>query len=169
MTTLTLDSQESKIPTPAESEAAKQSSRQLLQIMAKSHAQKLIQLSLNPWEGGLSAQGHLPRELPNDVVTIPTAALRMLNEILVQMAEGNTVTIIPIHAELTTQEAADLMNVSRPYLIEQLEHGKIPFHKVGAHRRIRFKDLMEYKKVVDAQREKAMDEMASDAQELGLY
>ena len=71
--------------------------------------------------------------------TIPAAAYRLLVDALTQMAQGNAVSPIPIHAELTTQEAADLLNVSRPYLIKQIELGKIPHHKVGKYRRIYFK------------------------------
>ena len=77
---------------------------------------------------------------------IPEAALRMLKNLLVQLSLGNSVTLMPIHAELTTQEAADLLSVSRPYLVGLLEAGKLPFHKAGSHRRIVLKDLMAYKK-----------------------
>jgi excisionase family DNA binding protein len=85
------------------------------------------------------------------------------------MSQGNAVTIIPIHAELTTQEAADLINVSRPFLIKQIDAGVIPHHKVGTHRRVRFTDLMEYKKNIDAARSKVLTELVEESQRLGLY
>lgn len=103
-----------------------------------------------------------------ELIELPTSALHLLIEMLSQMAQGNAVTLIPIHAELTTQEAADLLNVSRPYLVKLLESGKIPFRKVGRHRRVRFEDLMSYKEQVDRQRMSALDELASQAQELNL-
>ncbi|HZK67184.1 MAG TPA: helix-turn-helix domain-containing protein [Chloroflexota bacterium] len=76
---------------------------------------------------------------------------------------------MPVHAELTTQQAADLLNVSRPHLIKLLETGEIPFHKTGTHRRIRFDDLMRYGRLRDQKEASALDEMARDAQEMGLY
>jgi excisionase family DNA binding protein len=75
---------------------------------------------------------------------------------------------LPIHAELTTQEAADLINVSRPFLVDQLEAGRIPFTKLGKHRRVKFHDLMAYKSRVDSLRDLALDELVAIDQELGL-
>lgn len=76
--------------------------------------------------------------------------------------------LIPIHAELTTQEAADILNVSRPFLIKLIESSEIPCRKVGRHRRIRFEDLMNYKQQIDSARMQALDELASQAQELNM-
>ncbi|MEC4983410.1 MAG: helix-turn-helix domain-containing protein [Oscillatoria sp. PMC 1068.18] len=103
-----------------------------------------------------------------ELIELPTSAVHLLIEMLSQMAQGNAVTLIPIHAELTTQEAADLLNVSRPYFVKLLESGKIPFRKVGRHRRVRFEDLMNYKEQIDRQRMSALDELAAQAQELHL-
>ena len=102
------------------------------------------------------------------VLTLPVAAARLLEHLLTEMAHGNAVTLIPVHAELTTQEAADYLNVSRPYLVRLLEENAIGFHKVGTHRRVRFQDLKTYKDQMDAKREKAMSELVAEAQELGL-
>lgn len=101
-------------------------------------------------------------------IKIPFSAIRLLVEILTQMAEGNAVTLIPIHAELTTQEAANLLNISRPYLIKLLESGKIPFHKVGTHRRILFADLLVFKEKANKDGQKALDELTEQAQELDM-
>jgi excisionase family DNA binding protein len=99
---------------------------------------------------------------------LPQAATRLIQHLLTEMAQGNAVTIIPIHAELTTQEAADFLNVSRPYLVRLLEQKKMPFHMVGTHRRVRFEDLMAFKASFEKSRREAMDELATQAQELGM-
>ena len=101
-------------------------------------------------------------------ITLPFPAVKLLLQILTQMAEGNAVTLIPIHAHLTTQEAANLLNVSRPFLIKLLDAGKIPFHKVGTHRRVCFKDLLEFKSQSDKASKRALNELADQAQELDM-
>lgn len=101
-------------------------------------------------------------------IRIPVSALRLLIDVLTQIGEGNAVSIIPIHAELTTQEAADVLNVSRPFVIQLLEQKEIPFHRVGTHRRIRYQDLMDYKERLDKERAAALDELAEQAQRLNM-
>lgn len=101
-------------------------------------------------------------------IELPTSALRLLVDILAELADGNAVQVVPIHAELTTQEAADMLNVSRPHLVKLLEDGELPFHKTGKHRRIRFADLMQFKVQREQASEQAMAELAKQAQELRL-
>ena len=101
-------------------------------------------------------------------IELPTSALRLLVDILSELADGNAVKVVPVHAELTTQEAADLLNVSRPHLVKLLEIGELRYHKTGKHRRVRFDDLMKYKSQRDDASERAMSDLAKQAQELRL-
>lgn len=112
-------------------------------------------------------------ELLNDdnqrqVVEVPTFALRLFGEILSELALGNAVKVVPIHAELTTQEAADLLNVSRPHLVKLLDEGALPHTKTGRHRRIKFADLVAYKEKRDEISRAALDELAAQAQALRM-
>ncbi len=132
---------------------AKQSSQELAALFSKKQKDFQMQVKVGKREAH---------------IVLPFSAVKLLLEILNQMAEGNAVTLIPIHAELTTQEAANLLNVSRPFLIKLLEKGEIPFHKAGTHRRIRFEDLIEFKNKADKTSKTALDELVKQAQELDL-
>lgn len=121
----------------------------------------------------LGARGDLRLQLiegdrPGETLALPEPALNLLLRILTEMAEGNAVTLMPLRAELTTQQAADLLNVSRPYLVRLLDEGRIPHRKVGARRRVLARDLLAYRRRVDADRLRALDELAAQAQELGM-
>jgi excisionase family DNA binding protein len=101
-------------------------------------------------------------------VRLPRAAAVLLRDMLAEMARGNAVALLPVQTELTTQQAAHYLNVSRPYLIGLLEKRAIPFHKVGTHRRVTFADLAAYRKQSRARSGAAMDELVAQAQELEL-
>ncbi len=101
-------------------------------------------------------------------MVLPPSVVRMVQQILTEMAQGNAITVMPMNAELTTQEAADFLGVSRPFLVKQLESGIIDYRKVGTHRRVSVKKLLEYKYATDYARQKTLDELTAEAQRLGL-
>jgi excisionase family DNA binding protein len=102
-------------------------------------------------------------------VTVPASAFKAMVRMLTELGKGNSVTMLPEEAELSTQRAAQIMGVSRPYLIRLLEEGKIPFRKTGTHRRIRLYDLRAYIEQYQQEAHQALDEMAAENQKLGLY
>lgn len=142
--------QPSDLPTESEVRLADESSRLLAACIGQGDAARLRVID------------------GNSEIEVPMAALRMLVDILAQMAQGNAVNIVPTHAELTTQEAADFLNVSRPFLVGLLEGGALPFRKVGTHRRVMFKDLMAYRAKSQAARKSALDELTRQAQDLRM-
>jgi excisionase family DNA binding protein len=151
-------------PTEAESRLALESSRRLSPALAD---------LLVPSEGNGAARTvelivHVPGKPESEPLEIPATVLRLLGLILSEMARGNAVTLTPIHAELTTKQAADLLNVSRPYLCKLLDGNEIPHRKVGRHRRVKCVDLMDYKKRTDEARSQTLDELVSQAQELDM-
>ncbi|HTV48195.1 MAG TPA: helix-turn-helix domain-containing protein [Phycisphaerae bacterium] len=137
------------MPTEAQRQLANESSQRLAQ-----YAKRDLKIQI--------ANGH------GKTITLPALAVRLLVRLLAEMAAGHAVTLVPIHAELTTQQAADALGVSRPFLVRLLDEGKIPSRKVGTHRRVLFRDLMAYRQKFDRQRLKALDELAAQAQELKL-
>jgi excisionase family DNA binding protein len=141
------------IPKAHDIALAKQSSKELAALFPKSEKDFHLSIKVNKRE----AQ-----------ITVSFSAMKLFFNILTQMAEGNAITLIPIHAELTTQEAAILLNVSRSFLIKLLEEGKIPFHKTSAHRQIRFSDLLKFKEQSNKISQKALDELIDQAQELDM-
>ena len=142
------------LPTAEEVAIARESGRALSTYLQTREATQQIEISDDT--GGAHS------------VRVPVSALRLLVEVLAEISEGNAVSIIPIHAELTTQEAADVLNVSRPFLVQLLERGEIPFHKIGSHRRIRYQDVIAYKARIDAKRSKALNALAEQAQALKM-
>ena len=144
-------------PTANEALLARESSRLLA-----SHASESRDLKIQIIED------EQPAESLSLSLSLPASAVRLLVALLTEMAEGNAITLIPVHAELTTQQAADLLNVSRPYLVRLLDERAIPYRKVGTHRRVLFSDLMAYKKQVEAARLTALDQLAEQAQKLNM-
>jgi excisionase family DNA binding protein len=156
MATLLSDFPETVSPSPEDALLAQESSRRLTKLMAVGKPRTALNLRIQP------------DNAPEETLSIPASAFRLLNDILTQMAQGNAVTLIPIHAELTTQQAADILNVSRPFLVERLERNVIPHRKVGKHRRILLKDLMDYKKLMDRNRLEALEQLTIQAEDLDM-
>lgn len=129
-------------------------------MLARASAEELTRVLRN-----MPAAERAHVRLDHSDLVLPRDALALLRDVLVEMAQGNAVTIVPTHAELTTQEAANLLNVSRPYLVTLLENGTIAFRKTGTHRRIRFHDLMSYREEQERLSNAALDELAAQAQE----
>ncbi|GGK62594.1 helix-turn-helix domain-containing protein [Streptomyces flaveus] len=119
-------------------------------------------------QGDEGIQVHLETGAGDEALVLPRPVAEMFASMLAALANGQGVQIMPVDAELTTQQAADMLNVSRPYLIGLLESGEIPFRLVGRHRRIRFVDLRQYLREDDAKRRGAADELMEFDQELGL-
>lgn len=153
MTALHSESFQIIAPTEADSHLARESSRKLATHKLGKRSSVRIQV----------LDDH-----HSETVALPASALRLLQHILTEMAQGNAVTLVPIHADLSTQQAADLLNVSRPFLVDLLESGRIPHRKVGTHRRVLFRDVMAYKQTNDAERLKVLEELTAQAQELKM-
>jgi excisionase family DNA binding protein len=154
MTSLIPENYETVAPSEADALLARESSRRLAARKFGRRSSVRIQLL----DDGREAE----------TVAVPTSALRLFLHLLTEMSQGNAVTLIPSHAELTTQQAADLLNVSRPYLVKLLDEGKIPCRTVGKYRRVRFDDLRAYKRKDDEARAKVLDQLTAEAQELGI-
>lgn len=153
MSETVLDRPDTFIPTKDDVHAAEESSRRLARIKPK----KKQSLSL-----------HVESDGKEESVPIPASLLRLLMDVLTNMAKGNAITLVPSHAELTTQQAADILNVSRPFVIQLIESKQLPHRMVGTHRRVLFTDLMDFKRRIDANRLKTLEELAKQAQELNM-
>jgi excisionase family DNA binding protein len=102
------------------------------------------------------------------VLRLPPKVLRLFADVLGSLAQGKAIAVMPKELDVTTQEAAIFLSVSRPYLVRLLEEGKIPFHKVGTHRRIRFEDVVRYREDRQKTSQDALQKLANQAQELGM-
>lgn len=141
------------LPTEQEIALAKEGSRELSMVMTTPEETQEITVCM----------GHSEQR-----VHLPASAVQMLMDILVNISQGNAVQVVPVHAELTTQQAADILMVSRPYLVKLLDEKKIEHRKVGSHRRIRYNDLLKFKDQEERARKAVLDELAADAQELDM-
>ncbi len=137
-------------PTSEDMTAAKESSRKLASLTGGTQG---------------TVQIHIAAVGKSETVDLPKSALQMLVRILTEMSKGNAVTLTPIHAQLTTQQVADLLGVSRPFIVKELKEGHIPYAMVGTHRRIAYRDLLIYREKCRAGHDQAMDELAAHAQE----
>lgn len=140
------------LPSEAEALLAKKTSLILAQRLAS-------QLPIDVHSSNLARE---------ETIRIPDAAARLLVQILEEMSRGNAVKMIPVQPELTTQQAADMLNVSRPTLISMLNQGKVAFRKVGAHRRVRLDSLLNYQRRLHAERRAVLEELSAYDRELGL-
>jgi excisionase family DNA binding protein len=145
---------ETATPTKADASLARESLKRISAISTSGNSDLSIRIQND-------------EQLGADII-LPASVLRLLKGILAEMAQGHGVALLPVRAELTTQQAADLLNVSRPYLIRLLEDRKIPFRLVGQHRRVRFDDLLTFQRKDDEERRRVADELTADAQELGI-
>ncbi len=144
-------------PDPA---VAKQAARaaELLQAYLAGHSDAVASLQLC-----MVDQSDDPQ-----VIALPAPAVSLLREILAQLANGHTVTVAPARSELTTQQAADLLNVSRPYLVGLLDRGAIPFRRVGNRRRVRLTDVLAYLDREEVHRQRVLDKLTAEAEDLGF-
>ena len=108
-------------------------------------------------------------EETQEKIKIPLRVLKLLAKILKVTSQGLPISIVPVATEMTTQSAAEFLGCSRPHLVKLLEEGKIPFTKVGKHRRVRFEDVANYKKEMKAQQESLIIDIMKADEELGLY
>jgi excisionase family DNA binding protein len=111
---------------------------------------------------------HITLHETGELLTMPKSAIDMLYRYLSEVANGEGFSFLPSHSELTTQQAANLLNVSRPHIVKLLEDGKIPFKKVGSHRRVLLEDVVKFRSDLDARRAKHLEALAAQAQALGL-
>ncbi|WP_440905556.1 helix-turn-helix domain-containing protein [Catenovulum sp. SX2] len=140
------------LPTSDEIDVAKRSSRTL----AKYASVDRVQMSISGSNG------------ESDQFVLPGHVMQILLDVLSEMSNGNAISLIPHNQEVSTQEAANILNVSRPFLIKLLEGGNIPFHKIGTHRRVKLQDILTYKQQIDEKRNHVLDELSELSQSEGM-
>lgn len=141
-----------KLPTNEDIEQAKLSSRTL----SKFHNDDRVTMSIEGSSG------------KSETVVLPGIAMQMLLDILSDISQGKAISVIPYEAELSTQQAAHMLNVSRPHLVKLLEENEIPHRKVGSHRRVYVKDVLEYKEKITKARKESLKNLAELSQSLDM-
>lgn len=144
-----------KRPSPEEQEVAGASLHYFASLTESKHGRRSPLVEIRLQENG-------------EAITIPRKALELLRFVLARMAEGKAVSLVPAESELSTQQAADLLNVSRPHLVKLLEQGALPFRKVGSHRRVQLEDLLRYERQQAERRNQQLQFLAQQAQELSM-
>lgn len=140
------------LPTSTEVELAKNSSRTLAKYLASNKVKLTLQ-----------AENNQAEELQ-----LPSSIMQLLVDVLAEVSQGNAISLVPHHKEITTQEAANLLNVSRPFFVSLLEKNELPYRKVGSHRRVLLKDVLAYRETTQQLRNEALDELATLSQAEGM-
>ncbi len=156
MAALAIDMDALQEPTAEDISAARRAARQLSSLDS---GNKAVRISVTHSEGD---------EAP-EPISLPSNVFRTLVKLLVEIGNGNAVQVVPVKAELTTQQAADYLNVSRPYLIKLLENGTLGYRMVGTHRKVEAREVMSYRDKMACDRNMALSRMVELDEELGLY
>lgn len=145
--------EEMKKPTKKEQKAAMESYNALISMIEGLHSE-------NP---------EIEIEETSEKIKVPLSALKLLAKILKETSKGRPVSIVPVATEMTTQSAAELLGCSRPHLVKLLEKGEINFTKVGRHRRVKYEDVINYKKKIKARQKQMLIDLIKADEETGLY
>ena len=162
MPALALNLEDYHEPSPEEITAAREAARRLSKMGGTSVSFVVESEEVE------TAKPRKGRTAP-EPITIPANIFKTIIKLLAEMGNGNAVQVVPVQAELTTQQAADLLNVSRPHLIKLLEQQKIQFRKVGTHRKVLSRDIFAYRDRTDLARRDGLARMVADDEEIGLY
>jgi excisionase family DNA binding protein len=145
-----------------------------LPLMPSEEDVQLAGLSVRELSSTYAKSGKLKLRIIEDdkdgaILNLPTTAVELMIQLLTALSNGKAVTVIPYNAELTTQQAAEILNCSRDFVVRLCDNGELPYRKLGTHRKIRFDDLMQYERIKSSERLKILDKLASLHQEMGGY
>lgn len=142
------------VPSAAEQEMARTSARELNRVLDRPSRLRALSVTVPNQQA--------------ETIPVPPSALPVIVEVLSQLAQGRAVTVIPVNSELTTQQAADFIGVSRPHFVKLLKQKRLPFRRVGTHRRVKFADLQAFQSREQKDRQKVLDELTAESQRLSL-